>query len=65
MLMMMNDSYDRVYVDDDDDSYAWVMMMMMIDDVSINVWNINLMIKNAMINIHAMFMMLCYATYYE
>ena len=44
------------------DSYDWVMLIMMIDDV--NAWNINLMIKNAVISIHEMLMILCYVTCY-
>ena len=46
------------------DSYDWVMLMMMTDYVNVDAWNINHMIKNVMINIHAMFMMLWCATCY-
>ena len=46
------------------DSYDWVMLMMMKNDVNVNAWNINLMIKTVMINIHAIFMMLWSATCY-
>ena len=45
ILMLMTDSYD------------WVMLIVIIDDVNVNAWNINLMIKNAMI----IFMSWCYA----
>ena len=40
-------------------------MMIVFDDVDTYAWSIILMIKDVLINTHAMFMMmLCYATYY-
>ena len=46
------------------DSYDWVMLMTTTDYVNVDAWNINLMIKNAMINVQVMLMMLCYAMRY-